>query len=487
MSTSLAAKDQVRAACYLRISSDPNDKREGVERQREDTTALCQIKGWQPVGYYVDNDKSASSGKERPEWDRLLADVEAGKVDAIAAWDQDRGWRMMAELEQLRKFFAGLGRPVPLATTGQGDIDLYSPTGILAAQIKTAVSEHEIAMMRVRQCRAARQRAERGIPKWRKAFGYQPGPHPAECPAKCTSPHPVPDPATAPLVREAYRLILQGASLGEVCRVFNGAGAFGLNGQPWTASTASLFLRAPRNAGLRAHNGEIVGRGAWESLVDEDTWRAAQTVLDAPARKPGRKTVRRHLLTGLLQCGREGCSGYLGGYHAPGTGVRAYRCWKCLSVSIRAGYVEPLLRGIMAERLARPDAADLLRASDADSAAAEKLSMEAAALRARMDTLADDYAAGLLTGKQVKIATDTIAAKLGLLERQQQDEERMRVFDGLPLGTDEVATAVDELSPDRLRAVLDVLLTATVLPVGKGHRVANGERFDPERVQIAWK
>ena len=54
-----------------------------------------------------------------------------------------------------------LDREVLLATTGQGDIDLYSPTGVLTAQIKTAVSEHEIAMMKVRHAprRAAARRA----------------------------------------------------------------------------------------------------------------------------------------------------------------------------------------------------------------------------------------------------------------------------------------------------------------------------------------
>jgi DNA invertase Pin-like site-specific DNA recombinase len=164
-------KALIRAGCYLRISSDPKDKREGIDRQREDTTALCEVKGWAPVDFYIDNDRSASNGRQRPAWDRMLADVEAGKLDAIAAWDQDRGWRMMHELEDLRRFVTSLGRPVPLATTVQGDIDLYSPTGVMMAQIKTAVSEHEIAMMKVRQRRAAVQRAERGIPKWRKAFG----------------------------------------------------------------------------------------------------------------------------------------------------------------------------------------------------------------------------------------------------------------------------------------------------------------------------
>ncbi|MGH3522001.1 MAG: recombinase family protein, partial [Mycobacterium sp.] len=170
MTTTQTPNTLVRAGCYCRISSDPKDKREGVDRQRADTTALCEVKGWTPGGFYVDNDRSASNGKKRENWDRLLADIEAGKIDAIAAWDQDRSWRMMDELQDLRRFFTTLGRKIPLATTGQGDVDLYSPTRVLAAQIKTAVSEHEIAMMKVRQRRAARQKAEQGIPKWRKAF-----------------------------------------------------------------------------------------------------------------------------------------------------------------------------------------------------------------------------------------------------------------------------------------------------------------------------
>ena len=171
--------DVIRAGCYLRISSDPDDKRDGVKRQREDTTALCEVKGWTPAGFYEDNDRSASNGHDRPKWEELLADIKAGKIDAIAAWDQDRGWRMMHELEELRRFFTALGRKVPLATTGQGDIDLYSPTGVLAAQIKTAVSEHEIAMMKVRQRRAARQKAEKGLPKWKKSFRL-PARHPPQ-------------------------------------------------------------------------------------------------------------------------------------------------------------------------------------------------------------------------------------------------------------------------------------------------------------------
>jgi DNA invertase Pin-like site-specific DNA recombinase len=484
---------QLRAACYCRISSDPKDKREAVDRQRADTTALCEVKGWTPAGFYIDNDRSASNGKGRPEWERLLADIQADKIDAIAAWDQDRGWRMMHELEQLRKFFTALGRKVPLATTGQGDIDLYSPTGVMMAQIKTAVSEHEIAMMRVRQRRAARQRAEQGRPKWKRAFGYLPDSRRKEDDDGTRQI----DPQTAPLVQQGYTSILAGGSITDIARAWNAAGVYGLSGRPWTPSTVSLFLRKPRNAGLRAHNGEIVGKASWPALVDASTWKTAQAVLNGPGRAPGRKSVRYHLLTGVLKCGKPGCGGYLAGMWtrqkstATGSPAIAYACKSCRGVSIRAGFVEPLIHTIVAERLAMPDAVDLLKAEIHDDAEAETIRTELAALYGELEKIGVERGQRLLTGQQAKIATDLISEDIARLERRQQDAERLRMFDGLPLGKPEVAAAVAKLSTDRFRAVLDVLVTVTVMPVGKGGHtvdpVTHRKRINPERVRVDWK
>lgn len=478
-------KAPVRAGCYCRISSDPDDKREGVDRQRKDTTALCEVKGWTPVGFYVDNDRSASNGKQRPEWERLLADITAGNLDAIAAWDQDRGWRMMHELEDLRRFFTALGRRVQLATTGQGDIDLYSPTGVLAAQIKTAVSEHEVAMLKVRIRRAAREKAEMGLPQWRRAFGYLPGEHKADCPAKCKDHHHRPDPATAPLVKEAYRaLTSENSSLNDIAAIFNDAGAYGLNGRPWSASTVSLFLRAPRNAGLRSHNGEVVGKATWPGLVDEKTWKSAQDKLNAPGRAPGPKSVRQHLLTSLLHCGKPGCGGLLHGNWQMTRGgghVIAYSCKRCRGVAIRAEYIEPALYKLIGGRLAQHDAIDLLRAEVHDEAEAEAIRAELTALYAELEQIGIERGQRLLTGQQARIATDLIQADIDKLEARQRDEERARLFDGIPLGRPEAVAAVKELSPDRFRAVVAILARVVIEPVGKGSHVHN-----PDRVRVTW-
>lgn len=489
----------MNAAVYLRISSDPSGQALGVARQRDDCADLCTAKGWMPVEY-VDNDVSASSSKKRPAYERMLTDIRDGRIGAVVAWDLDRLHRRPIELEA----FMALADEHHLAlATVSGDVDLSTAQGRLVARLKGSVAAHEIEHKKARQRRAAQQKAARGEPQWRNAFGYVLGEHKPECPPACKDHHHRLDPVTAPLVERAYAAVLAGSSISDIAREWNAAGAYGLTGRPWTPSTVSLFLRKPRNAGLRAHNGEVVGAGTWPPLVDEETWRVAQSVLDAPGRAPGRKTVRKHLLTGVMRCGKPGCGGYLSGqWVMQPTGGQSgrpkagavkepsgqmahsitYGCKSCRGVSIRAEHVEPMVYAAVAERLARPDAVDLLKAELHDTAEAEALRRERATLLGRLDEIADERADGDLTGPQARRATERITEKLTAVERRQQDQERLRVFDGIPLGTPEVAAAVGRLSPDRLRAVIDVLVVFEVAPVGKGGKV-----FNPDRVSATWK
>ena len=271
--------------------------------------------------------------------------------------------------------------------------------------------------------------------------------------------------------------------------MWNDAGAYTATGRPWDISGVSNFLRHPRNAGLRTHfvtgqsrRGylEIVGPGTWPALVEEQVWRSAQTVLgNRPSGgRGGRRSVRKHTLTGVLVCGREGCGGRLGGTRTS-SGDVGYSCTSCYKVSIRASYIEPFLTELIGRRLAQPDAVDLLKSEIHDAGEALQLRDEKAALYGRLDELAVERAQGLMTGRQLQIASEVVQQQINALERKEQDQERLRVFDGIPLGTDEAVAAVGRLSPDRFRAVLSVLCDVKVMPVGKV-----GHVFNPERVKV---
>jgi site-specific DNA recombinase len=62
----------MKACIYARISLDRTGEELGVTRQLEDCRALAAKLDWPIVETYVDNDISASSGKARPEYLRML-------------------------------------------------------------------------------------------------------------------------------------------------------------------------------------------------------------------------------------------------------------------------------------------------------------------------------------------------------------------------------------------------------------------------------
>lgn len=458
MSSSTARK----AAIYVRISLDRSGERLGVERQLEDCRALAARLGWTVAATYDDNDLSAYSGKTRPGFEALLDAIKRGEIDAVVCWHPDRLYRKLSDLVRLLDVADG----VAIRTVTAGDLDLSTSSGRMMASILGSVSAAEVEHKSERQRRAFAQMAQRGKPKWNRAFGYLDDVY-------------EPDPATAPLVREAYASILAGGSISDIVREWNSRGHHGLTGRPWTPTTVSQFLRNPRNAGLRAHRGTIVGTGSWPGLITEDTWRAAQAILTAPGRGPGRKSVRRHLLTGMLTCGKCGSRQMYGKQTAAKSIV--YGCRECRGISVRAEFIEGFVYDLVAGRLAMPDAVALLEAEQ-DEADVEALRTERATLLARLDDIADERADGLLTGAQAKRATDRITEQIRALEARVHDTEKVRVFDELPLGTDDVAAMLGQLSPDRLRAILGVLAELTIEPVGRGRR---GDV--PERVKVVWK
>ena len=154
-------------------------------------------------------------------------------------------------------------------------------------------------------------------------------------------------------------------------------------------------------------------------------------------------------------------------------------CKNCFGVTRDMASVDELIEGIVVERLARPDARDLLIAEKRDDI--NELRDKAAALRARQDEAAALFADGAITASQLKISTAKLAAQLAEVESKMLDANKTRVFDGV-IGAADPRAVWDGLTLDRKRAVIDVLMTITIEPVG---RAARG--FDPESVRIEWR
>jgi DNA invertase Pin-like site-specific DNA recombinase len=213
----------IRAAIYTRISSDAGAGALGVARQEKDCRALCRDRGWQVIQpVYCDNDVTAADRKKvRPAYQRLLADIRAGKVDAVAVYDLDRLARQPDELGAFVVLCETMN--VTELATVAGTIDVGTGDGLLVARIKAAVAEEEVRKTRQRIQRKNLELAEKGEPNpgGRRAFGW--------VRTECVRNGTVVDEAEAELIREAARQFLAGESLRSIREDWRQRGIRGAN------------------------------------------------------------------------------------------------------------------------------------------------------------------------------------------------------------------------------------------------------------------
>lgn len=145
-------------AIYTRISQDREETGDAVARQE----ALCRSKveqlGWSdPIEVY-DEGASSALARTRPVFEKLLKDVEAGKVSGICAYHLDRLTRTPLEIERI--ITLADEHKLKLATVS-GDIDLASDTGRVMARVIGAFARGEVERKSARQKSGKRAASEK--------------------------------------------------------------------------------------------------------------------------------------------------------------------------------------------------------------------------------------------------------------------------------------------------------------------------------------
>lgn len=450
----------MHCAVYLRQSQDKANDERAVSRQREDCLKLCEARGWTPVEY-LDNDISASKGV-RPAYQRMLADIHDGKIQAVVAWHLDRLHRRPVELEH----FIALADEKRLAlATVTGDVDLSTDNGRLIARITGAVARAEVERKSARQKRAALQRAEEGRAHsgGRRAFGY-------EADKKTV------DEEEAALVRSAYNAVMDGEGLSTITRRWNGAGITTTTGGRWHSVTLRHVLLNPRHAGLRSYQGEIL-KGVdtegvkcteWDAIVDEDIWRAVHGILTQPSRRNNFTTGRKYLLTGIAVCGI--CDAPMSSNIKRGYTI--YACKQCYGCSRRQDAVDRLVIDLVLGFLARPDAAELL--VDQHAEGLDALRRRERALMDRLDELALDRADGILDRRAYQVARERVESRLAEVTEKMRGGDRHRLLEDLVRARNP-RKVWESKSLDKQRAIIRTLMRPRILPAGRGRQFTHDQ------------
>ncbi|MFJ8082003.1 recombinase family protein [Streptomyces sp. NPDC096205] len=483
---------RTRAVIYCRISQDRTGAGLGVDRQREDCEALARRNDWDVLEVYVDNDVSAFSGKRRPAYRQMLADLDEGKATVVVVWHTDRLHRSPTELEEYINLSERRG--ISTHTVQAGNIDLATPSGRMTARILGAVARQESEHKGERVARARRQKALNG--EWMggiRPFGWglPTGAMRTKVDRKTGEETEEPEldmlkavPEEAESLRFWTDTILSGGSIRSLVKWCADKGVTTTRGNPVTHTDMRDMLLRPRNAGIAVYRGEEVGRGKWEPIVDEAKYRAVCAILKDPSRTTTPGATPKWLGSILYRCGRGDCPHFMYVTQSGGRMYPSYRCQTGHGGGRRAEIVDQYVEDVIVERLSRPDAHGLLLPGPADVDVAA-LQVESEQIRRRMTDLAALFGAGTIDMVQFTQGTDTARAQLDGVTQQLASAATLDPLVGL-VGAPDVRKAWKALELEQQRNVLRSLVEVTLVKPRPG-RMPDGGYFDYDAVVFEWR
>jgi len=156
---------------YVRVSTaeqaDPGLNGGSLDSQEARCRALCEARGLDVAGVYVDAGQSGGT-LDRPALADLRAAVAAGEYAVVVVYAVDRLSRSQADTLALLREFEDHGAGLMAASQ---DFDTTSPTGRAMLGMLAAFAELQRAEIRERTRVKLRQKAARGEAVSRPAFG----------------------------------------------------------------------------------------------------------------------------------------------------------------------------------------------------------------------------------------------------------------------------------------------------------------------------
>jgi site-specific DNA recombinase len=297
----------VRVAIYTRQSVASDLAFGSIDAQRESIEAYVQSQrgeGWVALPTRYDDHGFSGGNTERPAFQRLIADVQAGKLDVIAAYKTDRVSRSLSDFTGFMALLEKHG--VGFVSTTQS-FDTRTSMGRLTLNILASFSQFEREVISERISDKLQATRRKGM--WtggRPILGY-------DVVAKKL----VVNADEADQVRAIFDLYVERGSIGEVMhelrsrgwrnKTFTGKRGQAIAGREFTKATLHGLLTNPLYRGqITTKEGPVAGEH--EAIVTAEAWDAVQAQL-ASNRQHGGADVRNKsgaLLRGLLRCGRCG-------------------------------------------------------------------------------------------------------------------------------------------------------------------------------------
>ncbi len=327
----------VRCAVYCRVSTEDQANKEysSIDAQREAAELYVGSQshdGWRVLPERYDDGGFSGGTMERPALKRLIADVDAGRVDCIVVYKYDRLSRSMLDFLQMLELFKQRG--VSFVSVSQR-FDTSTPVGEMTLNILLSFAqfERQIIAERTRdKMQAARRRG-----KWtggRPPLGYDVAPEGGKL---------VVNREEADQVRATFELYCDLRSLVGTAQELNRRGWLkklwttksgrACGGGTWDRVTLHRLLTDPIYVGLQKLGDETFP-GEHPAIVSEELFERVDAILAENGSTGGSGRRNRHgaLLRGLLRC--SACNAAMV-HHPVRRGSKLHRYYTCRNAQKR--------------------------------------------------------------------------------------------------------------------------------------------------------
>lgn len=287
-----------RCAIYTRKSSEEGLEQDfnslHVQREASEAFILSQKhEGWQLVRAEYDDGGYSGGNMSRPGLTRLMADIEAGKIDVVVVYKVDRLSRSLHDFAKMVEVFDRHGVSF-VSVTQQFNTTTSMGRLTLNVLLSFAQFEREVTGERIRDKIAASKK--KGM--------WMGGPVPLGYKVQDRSLLPNPD--DIPLVQRIFERYMFLASVRALQEELNGQGIKTRSGSMFYRGMLYGMLSNPIYIGKIRHK-HTVHDGMHPGIIEPDLWYAVQDLLEKNRGKPElrRRKIGSHLLLGKL-CDEHG-------------------------------------------------------------------------------------------------------------------------------------------------------------------------------------
>ncbi len=316
-----------RCAIYTRKSTSAGLEKDfnSLDAQRGACEAFIRSQpGWELNPETYDDGGFTGANIDRPAFTRLLADVDAGKVDIVVVYKVDRLSRSLLDFAKLMDRFTKAKAAFVSVTQNFSTADAM---GRLTLNVLMSFAEFEREMIA--------ERTRDKIAASRKRGKWTGGPVPLGFVVR--EGKLAIDEHEALTVREIFATYLEHRSIvriiatlkerGRMTKVYESRDGKMRPRRAWKKDSVLRVLRNPLYAGFTQSDGALFP-GEHEQIVTAEDFRRVQELLGRPrCGLPPRALVPGYILRGLLFCGA------CGGLMTPAStrrGNREYRYYRCL-------------------------------------------------------------------------------------------------------------------------------------------------------------